>query len=79
MTSRSRRSVDDAEAEALEILAEVDEDTKKLLMGFQMEEFFLDCQYAGSTCRMEYVPPFLVFLYFLLCHSEFEVSIVHGF
>ena len=49
--------MDDAEAEALEILAEVDEDTKKLLMGFQMEEFFLDCQYAGSTCHMEYVPP----------------------
>ena len=50
---RSRRSTAEVEAEAFEILAEVDDSTKQMYMGFTREEFILDCQYAGSNCHME--------------------------
>ena len=43
----------DVEAEAIEILAEVDETTKMTYMGYQRDDFILDCQYSGSDCNME--------------------------
>ena len=53
-STRLRRSTAaDVETEAFEILAEVDDTTKMTYMGYQRDDFILDCQYSGSDCNME--------------------------